>query len=402
VTRLLIAVSLVCVLTACGGGLKELPSASTVQSEADVPAMLRIGDRLLANGDVTNAVQLYNDALTKEPANVEILMRLGNVAWRLGAFEDAAGYYGQALSVDPENASALMGRARTMMAQDNPVNALRLIEQIERQKGETVETLSAKGLALDLLGRQEDAQVAYSSALDISPDSTLTRANMALSFAISEDYHAAIDIVRGLNDIPAEADRAREVLSLIYALSGQVATAVELSGDATQRAFYTRLPHLSPAAKAVAVFFHRLPKFEPPPPVVDFIEPESKKLPPEPLPDTRPKNVPTPEQQAISTSEQPKAHYWAQVASFRAVAAVEIAWADIAHRLPDLSRKITPMVQSFEAEDRPTTHRLMVGRFATSAEAIERCETLRAAKIDCVVIRNDIGATPLSEAIAKP
>lgn len=398
--RLLLIASLVSALSACGGGLKELPPATSVTGEADVPAMLRIGDRLMATGDVNKAIQLYSDALAKQPTNVEILMRLGNVAWQLGAFDDAAGYYGQAISVNPEHAPALMGRARTMMAQENAISALQLIQQVERQKGESVETLSARGLALDLLGRQEDAQIAYAGALDLAPGNALTRANMALSFAISEDYHAAIDIVRGLSNNPGQAERAREVLSLIYALSGQVDPAIELSGDAAQRAFYSRLPDLSPAEKAAAVFFGRLPKLAPPspPPVVEVEEREPIALPevePEPEPRPAPEKV-------VSVPEQPQSHYWAQVASFRAVAAVEIAWADVARRLPELAQKITPMVQSVEVEDKPTNHRLMAGRFATSAEAIERCEALRAAKIDCVVIRNDMDAMPLKEAVTRP
>lgn len=416
-------------LGACAtDGLQELPPAPKREQQEDPAALMRLGDRMRATGNIGAASNFYNRVLAQQPNNVTALNHLGDMAWQSNLWQEAAGYYGQVLSLDPDNAAALSGRARIMMAQGDAFGAIALIDQLEASGGAGVESIYSRGIAYDLVGRQSDAQILYREGLSEAPTDLRLKNSLALSLAISENYRGALDLLREIADASPEGAAVRQSLALVYALSGQVATAMELApgegGGQANRVFYGRLSGLTPAQKADAIYFRRLPTLEqqlaqpaqpqedipeltPVQPKVVSIPPEMKEEAAEELPEeaveeeaeeTDVAEAVEEEQPAVPPSDDiiETGGYFVQLGSFRRVEAVELAWAQVTGKSEMAGQNHVPRVQTIETEDRGTYLRVVLGPFEEKIDAETNCDALKADDVECFVVFNRLPAQSLS------
>jgi len=421
-----VALGALTIVGACANeGLEQLPPASQTAQKEDPAALMRLGDRMRLSGNIGAASNFYNRVLAQQPNNVTALNHLGDMAWQSNLLQEAAGYYGQVLSLDPGNAAALSGRARIMMAQGDPFGAIALIDQLEANGGAGVESLYSRGIAYDLLGRQSDAQILYREGLSEAPADLRLKNSLALSLAISGNYRGALDLLREIADASPEGAAVRQSLALVYALSGQVATAMELTpgegGGQVNRVFYGRLSGLSPAQKADAIYFRRLPTLEqqlvqqeqpdedipeltPVQPKVVSIPPELREESSEEMAEEGIED--TPEEAQLAEDEQPATSsnddiietggYFVQLGSFRRVEAVELAWAQVTGKSEMAGQNHVPRVQLIETEDRGTYLRVVLGPFEEKIDAETNCDALKADNVECFVVFNRLPAQSLS------
>ena len=250
--------------------------------ELSADTSLSLGRRFEARGDTETALGLYQKALNENPKDEEALRALVGLAVRTGraglVYEQAA----QLASKQPQDAEALIWLAASLNQRQRPEEALEALDRAEQAGGGQTGAGQAggganagplwvqRGIAHDLAGDHLEAQRAFSHAITLSPAERALPMRVALSLALQEDYPAALRILQMQVNDPAMEQPVRETLAIIYALSGQTGTALEIAGTAvpdgkladSQRSFLEMLPTLPPQVKAYAAHYRRLPQAE--------------------------------------------------------------------------------------------------------------------------------------------
>ena len=240
-----------------GGGTP----AGAVQLDAQsVDTLVRLGDFTLARGDAASAVAMYNRAHQAEPNAILPLMRLGVAFAQLGSYEESAGAYRAALAIEPVNPDAHRGLGNALVALNRPQEGLPNLETALAMSNDP-RAYNSIGVALDMLGRHDDAQFYYRQGVELAPGDTDLTANLALSLALSNQFDEAIALMRGAAARPDATARHRQNLALILALANRTDEAIgvarqDLDEEAVDRniAFYEYVRSLPDSgARAMAI-----------------------------------------------------------------------------------------------------------------------------------------------------
>jgi Flp pilus assembly protein TadD len=89
--------------------------------------------------------------------------------------------------------------------------------------------LSVQGAVLDQMGRHEEAQRYYATALRIVPDEPTVLSNLGLSYALSKDLVRAEATLRRASAQPRVDPRVRQNLALVIGLQGRFAEAENIA-----------------------------------------------------------------------------------------------------------------------------------------------------------------------------
>ena len=90
--------------------------------------------------------------------------------------------------------------------------------------------LSAQGAVLDQMGRHQDAQRDYASALKTMPDEPSVLSNLGLSYALAKDLPKAETTLRRAVERPGADPRVRQNLALVVGLQGRFPEAETIAG----------------------------------------------------------------------------------------------------------------------------------------------------------------------------
>jgi Flp pilus assembly protein TadD len=149
----------------------------------------------LADADRQGSPEARGDAATRNPQHRGLLGAYGR------ALADA-GHYRQALDV--------LARAHAPGELDWRI-------------------LSVQGAALDQLGRHDEAQRYYGTALSIAPDEPSVLSNLGLSYALSKDLVRAEGALRRAAGQPRVDARVRQNLALVVGLQGRLTEAERIA-----------------------------------------------------------------------------------------------------------------------------------------------------------------------------
>lgn len=269
-------------VAACGNksnlNIPETPPADALQPDMTPEGLVRMGLRLEAAGDLNSAGNFYADALTQDNTLVEAHLGLGRIFSQIGEDNLAAASFGNAFDLDHDNYPAMKGYVQGLLANGGQSLALVVIDQYLAGNSPTAELLNYKGLAHDLSGEFGPAEAALRQGLLLTTPgqrmhSTLL-GNLALSMGLSGKTSAAIlllnpyvgDMRGGLEGLSSYQSSIRQNLALVYALSGNPESAVEVAKSALSaedaefnRTFYEAIATLSGPARVKAVFLGELP-----------------------------------------------------------------------------------------------------------------------------------------------
>jgi GT2 family glycosyltransferase len=78
-----------------------------ITKELQLNKLLELGENKFIEGNLRNAVKIFERTLQLDPSNSETLNNLGVIQWQLGAAPSAIKTFQQALSSDPQNSDAL-------------------------------------------------------------------------------------------------------------------------------------------------------------------------------------------------------------------------------------------------------------------------------------------------------
>lgn len=190
----------------------------------------------------------------------------GLAALELGDMRAAIGFLAKADQIYSTSGRVKAGLGRALLAEENPFGAIRYFDQAVANGIAPREIAADRGLALDLIGRNRDAQKDYELAMLYGRDDQLI-GRYAVSLGISGD----VDLADAqLNPLLQKSDRdAWRNRAFIYAMNGRKKEADNIAEQTMERRmakaikpFFDRMPKLTAAQKAAAVHFGHFPASE--------------------------------------------------------------------------------------------------------------------------------------------
>ncbi len=196
-----------------------LCSACSATGGTDESTQLKIADVALANGAAAAALQVSHDILARDRNNIEALLREAQAEYLLGEFHQAEGSFNRILTIQPKQQQALLGLGRVFLKSD----AGKASGYLERAVAEAPDDASALvdlGVAHDLLGQHDKAQVLYRQVLARQPDLITAEADLGLSLALDGKGSEAIGYLQPLAADSSASSRIKEDLALALVVSG--------------------------------------------------------------------------------------------------------------------------------------------------------------------------------------
>lgn len=212
-----------------------------------------------AISDLNNAL----GRLARNSRDVEALVAAGDASLTLGDFDAAIGFFSRASELSPTNSRAKAGLGAAFVRSENPYDALLMFEEAEKYGALPSMLAGDRGLALDLVGGNEQAQYYYRQALTGGADDEVSR-RLALSLAIAGDQRGAEAVLAPL--VRRRDPAASRMRAFTLAIAGKADSAVELAEKSMPAALAKRItpylrymPNLTPAQQAAAANFGHFP-----------------------------------------------------------------------------------------------------------------------------------------------
>ncbi|WP_316177761.1 MULTISPECIES: tetratricopeptide repeat protein [unclassified Bradyrhizobium] len=120
-------------------------------------------------------------------------------------------------------------KARSELARHQAEPALAIFTSVLASDPENIPALNGLGVALDMLGRHDEAQTAYRQVLAIAPADMIASNNLGLSLTLTGRYADAMTVLRPIALGESASPRARQNLVIAMALSGDRDGAAKLA-----------------------------------------------------------------------------------------------------------------------------------------------------------------------------
>src|SRR5215472_13633011 len=174
---------------------------------------------------------------TTQPAQpTQMTAALAVAATGAGADRRTALAWAERYRANPNDPEAVVNYARALRAYGralaevgNYKRALDVLDHAHTPADPDWRILSAQGAALDQMGRHDEAQRYYATALRIAPDEPSVLSNLGLSYALSKDLVRAEATLRRAAVQSRVDSRVRENLALVIDLQGRAAHAEGLA-----------------------------------------------------------------------------------------------------------------------------------------------------------------------------
>lgn len=206
----LIAVAL---LGGCGG----------VDMRQDSPASERLAVARANQevGDFLEAARLYELELEVYPSSAPALVGLGQTLMASGQYSRAVQVLSSAAALHPRDISILLARGELELLRKRPREALSFFEQVLSRDRSNLGGILGRGVSLDFLSRHRDAQFVYLEGLSRYPSHFGLQNNYGLSLILSNDIGRGLGLLEDLFRTPDRGEAVRINLALGYYLSGR-------------------------------------------------------------------------------------------------------------------------------------------------------------------------------------
>ena len=396
----------------------------------DADSLVNMADSFAKTGDYGNALRLYRRAAAENPEHLDAKLGLARTYRVLGAAEASVAVYQSVLELDPGNAEAQLGISQLLIRQNKPEEALDYLSQITGPMMQDYRYYNIRGLAHDLKGDHEQAQLTYGTGLNHDPDNISLLNNLGLSFAIEGQFAPAIRILSKAANLDVNNKTALQNLVMAYALSGEQDAAREMASTfmseeeiPTSFQFYHWLSSLTSKQRAQAIFLglRTFPEEEKPAQEEAMATAplqEAADEPEEPLDPKKKKllEILKAEQQTTSADELPAEHtqaagivekapseatpvqekavkqsvtakvYRVQLGSYPTEKLALDGWNRLQKKSGDILQAYGPLTGEVARPDGSVLHRLYVSDVEEKAEARDLCSRLKEQDVDCLVI----------------
>ena len=216
--RLLGMVALAALLSGALAGCKTTGSSDTTGSISS-PAAPR------SDAEWRRDSEALSERFRANPRDPDNAIRYAQALRATGQRAQAAAVLETAALHNPDNRALLGAYGRALADAGNFKQALEVLERAHSPDQPDWRVLSVQGAVLDQIGRHEEAQRYYATALRIVPDESSVLSNLGLSYALSKDLVRAELTLRRAIARPGADQRVRQNLALVVGLQGRFAEA---------------------------------------------------------------------------------------------------------------------------------------------------------------------------------
>lgn len=181
------------------------------------------------NSDLAEATRYWQEKFESDPSNRAAGINLARHMRASGRAAEAVGPMRQLSIAYPEDAGVMRELGKTLAASGSLDDALRVLDQVIATNNADWQLHSVRGTVLDQLGRVDEAQTAYQSALVIAPGEPDVLSNLGLSYALGGDLTRAEQALRQALEHPRATAKVRENLALVLGLQGRFEEAEQIA-----------------------------------------------------------------------------------------------------------------------------------------------------------------------------
>lgn len=211
---------------------KEITPIS--QSEQAVQLIDR-GNQLEENGQMNEALRLYEKAIEMAPALARAYLNKGNVLLQMEKIPDAVTMYRKAVELNPDYAAAHFNLGNAQIIQNSPDAALDSYEKAIQLKPDFVDAYVARGNVLGDMKRFQDAIDSYQQALKLAPAYAQVHGNLAATLKDAGDLISAMKHYQAAIETDADYLRAYGNLADVYRELGRIDDAVQICRTALRK-----------------------------------------------------------------------------------------------------------------------------------------------------------------------
>jgi len=227
IIKLLLSSTGLIVLTGCS--LASMPSGyspiekQTVQELSTANYTPRSEDQRAAilTQDLFAQATFWSREYDLNPADLEAAINLTSALRRLGNPHQSIEVAQTTRALYPRDVNLMAELAASLIANNNPKDALPIIDSALRQSPGTARLWSLKGAALDQFEQFSEARQHYSKGLSLAPNDPGIIANVGLSYALEGDAKTAEIWLRRAANMPGASASTRQNLSLVLGLQNK-------------------------------------------------------------------------------------------------------------------------------------------------------------------------------------
>src|SRR6266511_2022611 len=216
--RLLASVALAAVLAFLTAGCKTTQPMDTTGSFGIAAAPRN-------DADWRRSAEAWGERYRANPSDPEAAVNYAQALRGMGQRAQAAAVLEQASIQNPKHAGVSGAYGRALADAGNYKQALEVLNRAHTPDQPDWRILSVQGSVLDQMGRHEEAQRYYATALRIVPDEPSVLSNLGLSYALSKDLVRAESTLRRASAQARADTRVRQNLALVVGLQGRFAEA---------------------------------------------------------------------------------------------------------------------------------------------------------------------------------
>jgi Flp pilus assembly protein TadD len=177
-------------------------------------------------------VDVWGQRYRADPGDGEAAIKFAQALRAIGQRAQAAAVLEQAAIQNPQSRVVLGAYGRALADNANYAQALDVLNRAHSPDQPDWRILSVQGAVLDQMGRHQDAQGHYASALRLAPDEPSVLSNLGLSYALSKNLPKAEETLRRAAAQPGTESKVRQNLALVVGLQGRFAEAETIArGD---------------------------------------------------------------------------------------------------------------------------------------------------------------------------
>ena len=217
----------------CVASLRRVWLLTTVALIAGALAGCKTTGSVDTTGSISSSPQTRSDAewrgdaqalgekFRADPRDPETAIRYARALRATGQRAQAAAVLETAALHNPSNKQLLGAYGRALADAGSLKQALDVLERAHSPDQPDWRVLSVQGAVLDQMGRHEEAQRYYASALKITPDEPSVMSNLGLSYALAKDLKRAEETLRRASARGGTDKRVRQNLALVIGLQGR-------------------------------------------------------------------------------------------------------------------------------------------------------------------------------------
>jgi Flp pilus assembly protein TadD len=184
-------------------------------------ALTAAGAPTAQNQESRTALDDWGDRYRAKPTDPETAIGYAQTLRSIGQRAQAVAVLEQATLHNPKHTGLLGAYGRALADNGTYKQALEVLNRAHTPDQPDWRILSVQGAVLDQMGRHDEAQRYYATALRLKPDEPSVLSNLGLSYALSKDLVRAESTLRKASAQSKVDPRVRQNLALVVGLQGR-------------------------------------------------------------------------------------------------------------------------------------------------------------------------------------